>query len=125
MSEMVGLQQFVVRLDRVARVVPEKVARALYEEAQEIRTRSMRLTPVDTGALRASHVVSGPERVGNVTEVVIGVGGPAAPYAVYVHENLDARHPVGQAKFLQDAVLGALPGFARRIAARIEIGRGI
>ena len=27
--------------------------------------------------------------------------GYTAPYAVYVHENLTARHPVGQAKFLE------------------------
>lgn len=27
--------------------------------------------------------------------------GYTAPYAVYVHENLTARHPVGQAKYLE------------------------
>ena len=29
--------------------------------------------------------------------------GYSAPYAVYVHENLEAHHPVGQAKFLEAA----------------------
>lgn len=32
---------------------------------------------------------------------VNGVVSFGAPYAVYVHENLEARHPVGQAKFLE------------------------
>jgi len=27
-----------------------------------------------------------------------------APYAIYVHEDLTKRHPVGQAKFLEEAV---------------------
>lgn len=37
------------------------------------------------------------------SDVSVVVGFTAA-YAVYVHENLDAHHPVGQAKFLEEPV---------------------
>lgn len=125
MSEVGGTQALTLRLERLARDFPDEVARALYAEAQEIRTVSMRRTPVDTGTLRASHMVSEPTIQGNTIEVRIGVGGPAAPYALYVHENLSARHGVGQAKFLESAVLEAMPTLARRIAARIAVERGL
>lgn len=35
--------------------------------------------------------------------------GYSAPYAIYVHENLQAYHPIGQAKFLEEP--------ARRLAS--------
>lgn len=124
MSEVTGAQALVARLDRLSRALPDEAARALYAEAQAIRITSMRRTPVDTGTLRASHIVTEPEISGNTVEVTIGVGGPAAPYALYVHENVTARHVTGQAKFLESAVLEALPTLARRIAARIAVERG-
>ena len=59
-------------------------------------------------------------------EVKIEVGGPSAPYALIVHEDLKARHGVehgfqgGQAKFLESAVLEAVPTLASRIAIRLR-----
>ena len=105
--------------------MPDEAARALYAEANEIRTVSMRRTPVEFGTLRSSHVVTEPEITDAYVEVRIGVGGPAAPYALYVHENLSARHKNGQAKFLESALLEAMPTLARRIAARIAVERGL
>ena len=118
MIEIRGGEAMARRLNQLARDIPRVVAGALYAEAHELRTVSMRRTPVDTGALRASHVVSPPTYEGRTIEVRIGVGGVAAPYAVYVHENLSANHPVGQAKFLESAVLEAIPSLARKVAAR-------
>jgi hypothetical protein len=120
-SQVQGVTQVVARLGEEALRHRERAARALYAVAHEIRTESMRRTPVDTGALRSTHMVTEPEWSGNVVEVSIGVGGPAAPYAIYVHENLTARHTVGQAKFLESALLEALPSLARRVAARMAV----
>jgi hypothetical protein len=53
--------------------------------------------PVDTGALRASGRVSGPDSGGTVT---LSFGGAAAPYALRQHEELNYRHPVGEARYL-------------------------
>jgi hypothetical protein len=119
--QITGLNAVASRLAAAGVKIQDVAATALYEFAQEIRTESMKRTPVDTGALRASHVVSAPTRSGNTVEVRIGVGGPATPYAIYVHENLSASHTVGRSKFLESAVLDAVPTMARRIAARIHL----
>ena len=118
-----GLDKVMRNLERLAQQIPNEVGRALYEEAQIEKLESMRRTPVDTGALRASHEVSHPVINGRDIEVTISVGGVSAPYAVIVHENLDAFHPVGQAKFLESTIMESRPFLAQRIAARISLER--
>ena len=44
------------------------------------------VVPVDTGNLMATGIVETPRREGNKVVVVLGYGGPAAPYAAHVHE---------------------------------------
>lgn len=99
-------------------------AAALYAEALDIQKASMRRTPVLTGALRASHEVTRPEVSRTEASVKILVGGPAAPYAVPVHERLDLKHRVGEAKFLERSVLEATAGFEERLAARLRRALG-
>lgn len=108
------------KLSEIAAGMPGGIARALYAEALVIQRESMKRTPVDTGALRASHVTKAPESNGGEISVKIEVGGPAAPYAVFVHENMAAHHEVGQAKFLESAILEGSVGLRERIAKRIE-----
>lgn len=121
--DLKGAEQIKARLARLAAQVPNEVARALYEEARVEQVESMRRTPVDTGALRASHNTTKPEIDGRDISVSIEVGGPAAPYAIHVHENLEADHPVGQAKFLESTLNESRPFLAARIAKRIELNR--
>lgn len=45
-----------------------------------------------------------------------------APYAVYVHENLSARHPVGAAKFLERPMREGSRDLAALIESRIAAG---
>jgi hypothetical protein len=90
--------------------------RAIYEEATDIINEAVGLTPVDTGALRASAHVNSPSYSTGGVEVILGFGGASAPYALYVHENLEAHHPVGQAKFLETPVEQHIPGMVNRIA---------
>lgn len=114
-----GADRIRARLLAYANRIPEICEDALYEEASIEMTESMKRTPVDTGALRASHTVE-TKRRGNEISATIGVGGPAAPYAVFVHEDLDAFHPVGEAKFLESTLLESKPFMAARLAARIK-----
>lgn len=124
MAEIIftGIDQVASRLAALAARLPREAARALYEEASIEATESQRRTPVDTGALRASHEVSQPE-IGRDISVTISVGGVAAPYAVVVHEDLEAFHDDGQAKFLESTILESKPYLAARIAARIDLRR--
>lgn len=107
------------KLSGFERAYADEVAEALYEEGREVQRESMRRTPVDTGALRASHKTNRPYRRGKTLTVIVQVGGPAAEYAPHVHWRADVKHKVGGSHFLQSAVEEARPGMARRIAERV------
>lgn len=116
-----GLESVLSRLRSVADRVPHVAAEALRAEAEIEMTEAKRRTPVDTGALRASGHVSDPEIDGKNISVSLGFGGPAADYAFYVHEDLDAFHPVGQAKYLESVLDESRPHLAKRVASRIDL----
>jgi len=80
-------------------------AMAMMSVGEEWMTEAKKRTPVDTGALRASGHVQGPEEIGDTMIVKLVFGGPSADYAMDVHENLDAYHRVGQAKYLESVIL--------------------
>jgi hypothetical protein len=102
-----------------------EVVAALYQETQIETTEVKRRTPVDTGELRASVHVVGPFSQGDRIWTLIACGGLAAKYAVYVHENLEAFHKVGQAKFLESVILESRPFMAKRVADRISLNRAL
>lgn len=119
---LTGVEKVAKKVQDYGAKAGRHVAASLYYEAELMMTEAKRLTPVDTGALRASGIVEQPViglgGFGSDVSVRLGFGGPAAPYAVYVHENLDpnVQHKVGQAKFLETAVLNGVVGLAERIA---------
>jgi hypothetical protein len=47
-------------------------------------------------------------------------GNASVDYATVVHENLAAHHPVGQAKYLESALLEALPSLPDRLSKRLN-----
>jgi hypothetical protein len=110
-------------LTGIAKETPQVVANALYAEGQIEMTEAKRRTPVDTGELRASGYVGEPEIRGRRVTVDMGFGGAASEYAVYVHEDLEALHPVGQAKYLESTLLESAPHMANRVARRIDLAK--
>jgi hypothetical protein len=83
--------------------------------------RSYRGVP---GSLRASGFVLPPQVS---TERVVsqgGFGGPSVDYAIYVHEDLTARHAVGQAKFYESALLEGSRNFGPQMAEGIAASLG-
>lgn len=62
-------------------------ATKLYTQGERIMLRSKMLVPVVTGNLRASGHVKLPVIAGTRAMVELGYGGPAARYALAVHEN--------------------------------------
>lgn len=116
-----GVDEVLVTLAQVGGRATQAVAGALVAEGEQIMGKAKELCPVDTGALRASGHVSEPtETPAGAVIVLLGFGGPAASYAVYVHERLDVHHPNGQAKFLSTPAEAAAPGMSARIAARVR-----
>lgn len=96
----------------------QKLKATLYGEAELIMAESKTLCPVDTGALRSSGHVERPEVQGDSASVEMAYGGPAAPYALYVHEDLSKYHQAPtKAKFLEEPTLAHLPDLKDAITA--------
>lgn len=124
-----GAAQMLGNLKKFAERYPDHVAAALYQEAQIEATEMKKRTPVDTrpnaphpGNLRNSIHVLEPERRGRSISVEIATG-TQAPYAIHVHENPDAFHPIGQWKFMESVLDESRPHMAARIARRIHLSR--
>lgn len=98
--KVTGSRQLTAMLNKIGKEGGKVAEAALYQGGQKILAAAIPQTPRDTGALRNSGNVSLPSN--GVVEVYFG--GPAAPYAYIVHENPNARHPVGNYKYLENAV---------------------
>ena len=126
---MIGAPQMVARLKTLARRFPDHVIAALRQEAEIEVTEMKKRTPVDTtpkaphpGNLRASIHVADEDRSGRMLSVTVATG-KQAPYAIYVHENPDAFHPVGQWKFMESVIQESRPHMARRLARRVDLNK--
>lgn len=116
-----GMDALMRRLQSLAHRAPQRLGAAMRAEAEIEMTEAKKRTPVKTGALRGSGHVTGPEIQGNEITVLYQFGGPSAPYAVEIHENLEMFHPHGQAKFLESVILESAPYMAERIAQRVRV----
>ena len=129
-----GVEELLLDLEADYQEKVRRLQAALFREATRTITRAQLRTPVDEGVLRASGHVGLPTMQGNWVVVELGFGGPAGAgnvggsnnddvgYAVYVHENMTAHHPVGQAKYLESVITERSKGFEDRIAADMNAG---
>jgi len=110
-----GIKEAQLRIEYFRANYPSKVATALKKEAELTMTESKREVPVDTGSLRNSGFVEAPKISLNNISVKMGYGGVATKvnpktgqlttvYAITVHEDMETRHRVGKAKFLEDPI---------------------
>jgi hypothetical protein len=118
-----GIVQLQQRLAAIAMKMPAEVGRALRTEMEIEATESKRRTPVKSGNLRGSIRVEGPEVAHRKISASLLAGGVSAPYAVFVHEDPDAFHPVGEYKFIESVLLESRPFMAERVARRIDLLR--
>jgi hypothetical protein len=111
------------RMQRFKQRYPDRVEAGLAAEGEIETTEVKKRTPVDRGPLRGSVHMVGPIREGRRIYILIVAGGPAAPYAYYVHEDPDAFHKVGQWKYIESVILESRPHMGRRVLRRIELTR--
>lgn len=101
---------------------PKFAAVALIEEAHEAFLLSQAVVPVRTGALRSSGAVTGPLVVGSRALAKIEYGGPAAAYAIFVHELPPSRakhdYPT-RWKYLENPVRLYAEGMGERMTKRV------
>jgi hypothetical protein len=95
----------------------EAAALAIDQFAEHVLGDAQKLTPVATGALQASGTTSPIEMDGESITKEIGFN---TDYAAAVHENLEANHAVGQAKFLETALRENAPKLGPFIASKLK-----
>jgi hypothetical protein len=115
-----GLVEQTRKIQNYARKFPTEFAEAQFEETMIEAEECVKRTPVDTGDLQATVHATRPSIQKNVIRTTVTAGGPEAPYAIYVHENLFAHHAIGQAKFIESTLFESAPFMLRRIVARMK-----
>jgi hypothetical protein len=125
MADLEGFPALEQRLTALPSAAYEAIARALYAEATDIMAKSQPLVPIDTGLLRSTGVVETEGVPGAEAVVKLSYGGGGiAPYAIWVHENTAAHHPVGQSHFLSEVFYAATAGMQERLAQAIRAALG-
>lgn len=119
-----GLDVLASRIEAVKAALPKNVAAAVYQFGEELMSRSKEVVPVDTGALMNSGYVTLPETSGDTVSVTVGYGGPAAEYALAVHENMDPHvhwhRPGSGPKYLENPAKEMESQFPDRIAQAVR-----
>jgi hypothetical protein len=116
-----GTERILRYFQHIGNALPRELGAALYQEAEKVMTVSKaQYVPVDSGALRASGEVLPPEISPGHVSVTLAFGNSSVNYALIVHENLEARHPVGSAKYLEIPLLEAAPRIPGNLAAYLD-----
>ncbi len=122
--QITGLEDAQAKLQQLSQAAVEAMGKGLYRAGEQIMTASKEECPVDTGTLRSTGHVEQPKVEGKSVTVQLGYGGPAAPYAIWVHERLDLHHTVGKAKFLEDPARAAAPQAGELLGQVIKAALG-
>ena len=107
---LIGQEKLAARLSVLDKEMTQKTAEALRKAGGEIIRVTIPKTPIATGELRARSFNEGPLQDDDKHVQVVGFEKHAGnwdkdnAYAVPVHENLEAHHDVGEAKFLEHGV---------------------
>lgn len=120
-SRFTGADAVLARLRKIKGFAPNAFERAQKQETEVEVGACKRDTPVKTGALRGTIKQGEAKREGRKFTTSIEAGGPAAPYALIVHEDLEALHGNGEAKFIERPLQESAPYMAERIAKRIDL----
>ncbi len=125
MSDLKGSDEVRRNLERLMKGILPEAGRALATEAKPIEQESRGRTPVESGAARDSHRISEPEIRGGAVSVAIVAGDASTPYIVFLHENMEASHVTGQAKFLQSSAFDAKSGLPAKLGKQINLRRAM
>ncbi len=98
MIKITGVSRVLSRLKKVSQDYEKDVPRKLGEGGLFVQREAQLLTPVKRGFLKANVETRNVGGSGFDADVAVMF---FQDYAVYVHENMEAHHTVGEAKFLE------------------------
>lgn len=96
-----GTKKVLKELNKEIKAIKGKTKIGMITALLFIKGQSIIRTPIDTGNLRLSHFTD----VKVMKDKIVGIIGASAEYAIYVHENLESKHTIGEAKFLELAIV--------------------
>jgi hypothetical protein len=122
--EIRGTKQVNRNLQEYADRFPEAAAVALFDQMHEIVEPDVyESTPEKSGDLRGTIQTESSVQNGKIVSCSIVAGGDNAPYAWIVHEDLDAFHPVGSAKYIERPLNRASRSFGQELGARLQVDK--
>jgi hypothetical protein len=109
-------------IKKLEKVSTQALIQALYLEGERVMTDAKEnYVPVLTGALQGSGRVQQPRPMGNGKwEIRLTFGGPAAAYALEVHER-DPKIGQGKNKYLQKPFRASIPKLESRLNAWMKV----
>lgn len=119
--KITGLDRLTSRMKSAPRTLEREISNALGRGIAMVETESKRRTPVETGYLKSS--IGGAGGYSFVRGWIAGVG-TNVKYAIFVHERMGLRHPVGGAKFMEKGAKAAIPFIRKeieRVAGKVAI----
>lgn len=115
--EIKGFDELLNNLRGSKRILHRNIKVALDKSISHAETSSKRLTPVDTGLLKSS--IGGVRGWSWVRGWRASVG-TNVRYAVYVHEDKNAYHNDGEAKFMEKGLKRSKPFIERTLQKALD-----
>ncbi|HUW56556.1 MAG TPA: hypothetical protein VMZ92_07965 [Planctomycetota bacterium] len=125
MASQHGADDALRDLRKIRAFAPGEIGRALFQETAVESKECQKVTPVKFGVLRGTIHPEGPFVDGKRIHTAVVAGGPAAPYALVVHEDLEAFHTVGEAKYIERPLKASARHIGSRVAKRIDLNKAL
>lgn len=122
---MQGPEAMKARLRKAAKRIPEQLIVGMSIEMEVERDESEQRTPILTGALRSTLRVEGPFFEGKRIFFKLLAGSEEVFYAWIVHEDLEAHHDIGDAKYIESVLMESAPHMAARIGRHFDLRRAV
>ncbi len=104
MIKIMGVSKVLRKMKKATKGFEARAERGLKNAGLFVQRESMKIVPIDLGNLKGTATTDNIGGKGFKTDVVVHYGA-GADYAVYVHENLNAKHKSGrQAKYLESVI---------------------
>lgn len=116
-----GKREMEETVKKISRVTPKRIGAALKRVLNVEKREVVARTPKDSGKLASTVRVTDPFTDGDRIGCEMLAGDETTDYALIVHEDLEAYHDTGQAKFMESVLNEVGPHMNQRVARELRI----